>query len=137
MKEIIKVSAVFVFLIMAVSCASTSVSIPEKYNLDNYLETVDRISTFKVSSWEQVDMRSIILRVNWNDYYLLVLHRPIISTYANLDIGVTRTAFSITAGFDRIVVMDHDGPDYYYIQNIYRLKDREQVKEIKERLSKS
>ncbi|MFC1493763.1 DUF6491 family protein [Thermodesulfobacteriota bacterium] len=136
MKKIIEVSSIFVLLIMAVSCASTPGVIPAKYNLDNSLEAVDRISTFKVSSWEQVDRQSIILKVNYNDYYLLVLRRPIISGYPNLRIGVERTIFSITAGFDRIVVLELGAPDYYVIDKIYKLKDKEQAKEIKEKLTK-
>lgn len=137
MKIILKIFSIFVVFVMITSCTATKRALPEKYNLDNYLEEVDQIFTFKVSSWEQVDKQSIILRVNWKDYYLLVLRRPITSRYANLRIGVTRTISSITAGFDRILVDDPAYADFYTIEKIYRLKDREQVNEIKERLGKS
>jgi hypothetical protein len=136
MKEIMKVSSIFVLMIITFSCAATLGPVPEKYNFDNYLEAVDRISTFKISSWKQVDRQSIILKANYNDYYLLVLRRPFTSIYTNLRIGVERSISGISAGFDRIVLLEHDGPDYYNIDKIYRLKDREQAKEIKEKLAK-
>jgi len=88
MKEMIKVSSFFVFFIMASSCAIIPRDLPEKYNFDNYLEAVDHISSVQNPNYvyEQVDNQSIILRVNRNDYYLLVLRRPIDFTARMLDI---------------------------------------------------
>ena len=48
-----KVFFIFTLFIVVLSCAATHIALPEKYNLDNDLEAVDQISTFKVSSWEQ------------------------------------------------------------------------------------
>ena len=134
MKEMIKVFSISVLLIMAVSCAATMATLPEKYSLDNDLEAIDQISTFRVSSWEQVDHQSIILRANWNDYYLLVLHRPIDRMISGLSIGISSTVSSIRPGFDRIIVNDTPFTEYYFIDKIYRLKGKEQAEEIKERL---
>ncbi len=136
MKAIMKVFSIFVFLIMAVSCATAPRVLPEKYNLDNDLEAVDQISTFKLSSWEQADSQSIILRTSVRDYYLLVLQRPINRMISGLSIGISSTVSSITSGFDRVIVIDSPFTDYYVIEKIYKLKGKEQVTEIKERLHK-
>ena len=96
MKLTIKVTFIFVLFIMVVSCATTPRSLPEKYNLGNYLEEVNQISTFRVSDrvsdWENVDNQSIILRVNRKDYYLLVLRRPIDIAAIAMTLDITNTA---------------------------------------------
>ena len=137
MKVMTKVFSVFVLLIMVVSCATTPSALPEKYNLDNELEAVDRIYTFSVSSWEEVDIQSVILRANVSDYYLLVLRRPMYTRITTLSIGVSSTVSSSTPGFDRIFVKDAVGKQSYVIGKIYKLMGREQAKEIKERLRRS
>jgi len=133
----LKVFSVFVLLMMVMSCATTPSALPEKYNLDNDLEAVEQIYTFTVSSWEQVDIQSVILRANVSDYYLLVLRRPLDTMISSLSIGISSTVSSITSGYDRIFVKDYAGIQYYVIEKIYKLKGKEQAKEIKERLRKN
>jgi hypothetical protein len=122
---------------MVVSCATTPRVLPEKYNLDNDLEAVEQIFTTNAPSFKQVDNQSMMLRVNWNDYYLLVLRRPIDVKFSNPLIGIDRIVTgitsSITSGHDRIFV-DVSPGQYYVIDKIYKLKDWEQAKEIKELL---
>jgi hypothetical protein len=137
MKEMIKVFSVFVSMIMVVSCATTPGPLPEKYNLDNELEEVKQIYTLTVSSWEEVDIQSVILRAHLSDYYLLVLDRPMESRITDLTIGVSSRVSSITPGFDKIYVEHPWGRQYYVIEKIYKLKGKEQAKEIKERLRKN
>ena len=137
MKLIIKFSSILVLPIMVVSCATTPRAIPEKYNLDNEFEAVDRIYAPSISSWQEVDIQSVILRANVSDYYLLVLRRPMDTRIMTLSIGVSSSVSSIIPGFDRIFVGDAVGLQYYYIDRIYKLKGKEQVKEIKERLRES
>ena len=133
MEMMLKVCAIFV-TIMLVSCATIPSALPEKYNLDDDLEAVDQISTFKVSSWKRVGNQSVILRVNWNDYYLIVLRRPIDIMISNHSIGIDSTLSTIKSGYDRIVVKDHTGTQYYVIDKIYKLKGKKQAEEIRERL---
>lgn len=137
MKVMIKVFSVSVLLILVVSCATTPNALPEKYNLDNELESVKQITTFTVSSWEEVDIQSIILRANVSDYYLLVLRRPMPTRISGLSIGISSSVSSIKPGFDRIFVKDLAGRQEYVIEKIYKLKGKEQAKEIKERLRNS
>jgi len=136
MRMIIKVSSVFVLLIMAVSCATTPRAIPEKYNLDNELESVDKIFTIREQRWQEVDDQSIIIRTDRRTYYLLVLRRPMDKRYSIPRFRLLNTSY-VTPGFDRIHVRDNTGTQYYDIDKIYRLKGREQAEEIKERLSES
>ena len=134
MKTMTKFFSIFMLFIMPVSCATAPLALPEKYNLDNQLEKVDQITTFSKPEWEEVDNQSIILNVNLNDYYLLILDRPLNSRILPITIGISSSISSISAGFDRIVVIDSGFVYYYTIEKIYRLKGREQANEIKKRL---
>ena len=134
MTNMAKVSSIFVFIIIAASCATAPIGLPEKYNLDYFLEPVDQVSTFKSKSWDQVDKQSIILKVNWDDYYLLILRRPIETRIPSLTIGISGTGSTIAAGHDMVVVDDSEVKKYYGIEKIYKLKGKEQVEEIKSQL---
>ena len=92
MKIMWKVSSVFVLLILVISCAATPRVLPEKYNLDNELKKVKQISAFRDIDVELVDNQSIILEVNRNEYYLLVLRRPIDIQYSQMSISIDNTA---------------------------------------------
>jgi hypothetical protein len=96
MKVMRYVSSILALLIMIVSCATMPRVLPEKYNFDNYLEEVKRISTSRVSDLENVDNQSVILRASLragcNNYYLLVLSKPIETTHLHVDIAVENTA---------------------------------------------
>jgi len=132
MKVVIKVPFVFVLLSMIVSCATTPTTIPEKYNLDNELEPVDKIFTIREPRWQEVDDQSIILRADRRDYYLFVLRRPMDIMYSNPSIGLSNTSY-ITPGIDRVFVDPSANRQGYVIDRIYNLKGREQAEEIKER----
>ena len=133
MKTMIKMFSGLVLLVIIASCATTPLAIPEKYNLGNQLEEVKEIIKYKVTSWETVDTQSIILRANVNDYYLLVLDRPLIGIITSERIGISSTVSSIKSGYDKIYVKGDTGLEYYTIDRIYKLKGRDQAKEIKER----
>lgn len=136
MKAIIKIFSIFVILIMVASCATVQRPIPEKYNFDKELKAVDHISTFKRPRWIEVDRQSLVLRVNWRDYYLVILHRPMDDTILPMTIGLSSTASTITAGSDMVIVKDANLTKYYLIEKIYKLKDWAQTDEIMKRLRK-
>jgi hypothetical protein len=136
MKMMIKVFFIFTLIIVVLSCAATQSALLEKYNLDNDLEEVKRINTLTVSSWQEVDIQSVILRAHMSDYYLLVLDRPMDTRITGLTIGISSTVSSITPGFDKIYVEHPWGRQYYVIDKIYKLEGKEQAEEIKERLCK-
>lgn len=103
MKVMKIISSVFVLFVMVASCATTPTTLPEKYNLDNELEAVEQIVTIKAPSLEKIDNQSVIIKAKWNDYYLLVLRRPIDTRYSNPNIGLARAASTVTSGVDRVL----------------------------------
>lgn len=160
----------FIMVFLASACATTPRTLPEKYNLDNILEAIDKITIYKLTDCENIDNQSIIIEADRDFYYLLVLDRPININYSYLTIdignientvskdraysaqeligskntsrGGPNTEFvqapsnmaSITSGYDRFVAGDETNRQYYVIEKIYKLKGKEQEKEIKERL---
>ena len=59
------------------SCATGGIELPEKYNLDNQLESVSYISKYQgYIGWEMVDRQSFVLQTSPSDYYLIVLQIP-------------------------------------------------------------
>jgi hypothetical protein len=131
MKSIIKVFSSIVLLILAVSCATSPNFLPEKYNLDTYLEPVDQISSFQATSWEQIDNQSIILEATWDNYYLLILRSQFDSTIPDMTIGISSTGYTITSGFDMVIVNDFNIRECYVIEKIYKLNGKDQVQEVK------
>ncbi len=143
--------------LVALSCATVPPpALPDKYNLDDELESVDQISTFRVPRWQNVDKQSIILRVNWRDYYLLVLRRPIFTMnpmWISLTGGSPRISAAhsdyfwafpeysfhgglirIISGHDMVIVQDYGFEDYIRIDKIYKLDGRKHKEEIRKRL---
>jgi beta-lactamase regulating signal transducer with metallopeptidase domain/tetratricopeptide (TPR) repeat protein len=112
-------------------------ALPEKYDLDDELEPVDRIFSVNSPRVHQVDNQSVILRVNRRDYYLLVLRRPFEMMYSNPNIGLARAAPTVTAGIDRVFVTPSDSTTGYVIEKIYKLKGSKHAEEIKERLKEN
>lgn len=124
------VFVLFIFLFVALSVAAAQKPVPDKYNFDGKLDQVDQITSFREISWEKADKQAIILKVNYDEYYLLILRKPIDNI--NLEIGIERTVPTSISGQDRVVVNESDtGPKYYMIDRIYRLKDKEQKEEIR------
>jgi hypothetical protein len=119
---------------MVASCATTPRALPEKYKLDNVLEAVDKISTFRAITWKEVDKQSIILTVDWKEYYLLVLDQPVFEMSFVHTLGIGSSSHIIRSGYDRVIVKDSTATYYYFIDKIYKLKDWNQAEEIKKRL---
>ncbi len=115
-----------------ISGSNTPSTTPEKYDLDNEYQALDRITLFGIRSYENIDKQSLILRTNYSDYYLLVLQRPRFEvSYGKT--GIDFHGSTIIAGHDR-VVMDYPSKQHYIIDKIYKLKGRKQVTEIKKLL---
>ena len=137
MKGMLKFFSVFSFFILFSACATTTQhGLPAKYDLGNELKQVDQINTFTLSSWEEVDNQSIILETSRHKYYLLILRDPIVGRLPSLTLGISTTISSITAGFDKSFSNETGVTQYYYIDKIYELKDREQAELIKKQLRK-
>ena len=76
MNMIKKFAIVFVTLLLASTYAAASKWMPEKYELDNQLTKVDKISNTSLIGWEKIDNQSFILQSSPSTYYLIVLSSP-------------------------------------------------------------
>ncbi len=137
MKQINNTFFITFLLSIVLSCATIPSVLHEKYKLDNELEPVEQINELRISGWDQVDNQSVILNANMDEYYLLILFRPLENMAPNLTIGISSSVSSIRAGYDRIYVKGlSTGVQDYLIKKIYRLNGAKQVEEIKDRLLK-
>ena len=127
-----KILSIIVLLVTAVSCAATSpTALPEKYNLDNDLQSVKSISAARVSNWVQIDNQSFIFAANGSKFYLAVLDKPLESGIAYDKIGLVDRSLSVTAGYNKIFIKNDSGRRYYTIAKLYELTGKEQAKKIK------
>lgn len=134
MRKIIKTTLMILLVLLVSSCATTPLTIDEKYDLDNQLELVSAINKYRLMSWEMVDSQSLILQTGVSDYYLVVLLRPSTGLMTTESIGVSSTGSSVRSGFDNVTVVSSGMKDTYVIHRIYKLKDSQQAREIKAQL---
>ena len=133
MKLKIKMLTIIALLVTVISCVTTTpVALPEKYNLDNDLKAVSRVSTVRVSNWDQVDDQSVMFTANGGKCYLLILDRTLEAMDSK--IGLMGNSSSIQAGTDKIYIGSSSNKRFYTIEKIYELDGYDQAKEIKERL---
>ncbi len=137
MKAIAKLIVISIITLMSIACATAPISLPDKYNLGNKLVEVDQILKFRVKSWEKIDNQSLILRTDVKDYYLIILQRPAPYLVFSENIGISDTIDRIRSGHDLVFINDSTGREPYIIHKIYKLKDQQQAKEIKERLERN
>ena len=119
------------------SCATGRIELPEKYVFDNQLESVSYISKYQgYSSWDGIDNQSFILQTSPSEYYLIVLQIVATEMPFSESIRISSSASRVRAGMDRVTFLGQSGTRQpYTIEKIYRLKDREQVRTIREQIS--
>ncbi len=133
MKLTIKMLTIITLLVTVISCVTTTpVVLPEKYNLDNDLKAVSRVSTVRVSNWDQVDDQSVMFTANGGKCYLLILDRALEAMDSK--IGLMGNSSSIQAGTDKIYIGSSSNKRFYTIEKIYEFDGYDQAKKIKERL---
>lgn len=134
MQTIKQIAIVFLISLMAAACATSPVTLAEKYNLDGELEEATEIYKFRLMSWETIDNQSLIVQTGPSEYYLIVLRRSSPNLVFSESIGISDTGNMVRSGYDRVIVEESGSLEPYVIQKIYKLKDREQANEIKEKL---
>jgi len=104
--------------------------------LDNQLESVTYISKYQgYSSWDGLDNQSFILQTSPSKYYLIVLQRPATEMPFSESISISSSGSRVRAGMDRVTFLGYSVERQpYWIEKIYRLKDREQARTIKEQI---
>ena len=118
------------------SCATGRIELPEKYALDNQLESVSYISKYQgYSGWDMLDNQSFILQTSPSNYYLIVLQIAVTEERFSESIKISSSGSRVRAGMDTVTFLGQPikGPSYR-IEKIYRLKDREQVQTIREQI---
>lgn len=131
-KGLIIISVVF---FLASLCAAAAVEVPAKYNLDNQLEKVSEISKYNFMSWEKVDRQSFVLQTSPSDYYLVVLSSPSDKLLFTETIKIPDTNAMVKPGYNNVIVQGSGFKETYIINKIYKFKDSNQVKEIKDQLT--
>ncbi len=137
MKMMMKLFAIVALLAMTASCVTKTAptALPDKYNLTD-LKEVKKITVLKESDWIKVDNHALIFRDNENNFFLIVLGRPLETSIEKEVVGIIGQGQDVYAGIAKFFIKTNKGRDYYIIQKIYTLDGPEQAKQIKERLSK-
>jgi len=90
------------------------------------LEKVTDIYSYRVMEWYEVDQQSLILKIGFDEYYLLVLKIPSYKLLFMHRIGITGSTSMIMAGFDRVkLYYPSSFSNSYTIERIYRIKGSE------------
>ena len=118
------------------SCATGRIELPEKYVMDNQLESVSYISKYQgYSGWDMVDRQSFILQTGPGDYYLIVLQIPAPDLPFSESISISSSGSMVRAGMDTVTVLGQSSNGLpYKIEKIYSFEGREQVQTIKEQI---
>jgi hypothetical protein len=135
MKTIRELITLAITLLLASACATTSSTIPKKYNLDNQLENVADIPRSNLMSWDTIDNQCFTLQTNSTDYYLIVLEDKtnILSFTSSIQISNIDTSF--WGSYGDVILYDDGWEDRYAISKIYKFRDYDQIREIKAQLS--
>ncbi len=133
MNSVIKMLTIVALLVMMAACVTTttSVNLPDKYNLDDNLRSVSQISAVGASNWSQVDEQSLMMTAN-GKFYLLVLDKPLETM--DEKVGFIGSVTSVRAGYSKIYVGTSAGRRYYSTAKIFELAGAAQAKEIKKQL---
>lgn len=116
-------------------CTYARAGVPVKYNLDNQLEKVSEISKYNFMSWDKVDNQSFILQTSPSDYYLIVLSSPSDRLIYSETISIPDINAMVKPGYNNVIVKGNGFKDICIINRIYKLKDSEQIKDIKKQLT--
>jgi hypothetical protein len=135
MKTIRQFITLAITLLLASACATTSSTIPKKYNLDDQLENVADIPRSNLMSWDTVDNQCFTLQTSSSDYYLIVLEDRANTLFFTGSIQISNMDASFRGNYGDVILNDDGWEDRYSISKIYKFRDHEQVREIKAQLS--
>jgi hypothetical protein len=135
MRAIKQLIGIFVLLLILSACATTPAKMPDKYNLDGQLERVTEILRYNMMGWDAVDMQSFVLQTTPSDYYLIVLASPSDRLVFAEVVGINATGDVVKPGYNTVFVKGTTSEETYIINKIYKFKDFEQVKAIKEQIT--
>ena len=117
-------------------CTSTLVSLDDKYRFEG-LETVKRVSAFRINGWNTIDSQSLIIYSSPKKRYLVILQRPERDLRFAHSLQFTTTGNSVHARFDCVKVKRYGcGPDPIPvpIHSIYRLNSKADIERVKRQI---
>lgn len=135
MKNSIQFAVILAALLLVSACAGSAVKPYEKYNLDDQLEPVSEILKYNLMDWDPVDNQSFVLQTSPSQFYLVIMVRPSDRLKYTETISITNTGAMVKPGYDKVTVYSSPYTETFVIYKIYKLKDRDQIKAIKERLT--
>ena len=112
------------------ACATTSMTDPEKYNLDGQLEAVSMIDSFSMSGWNRVDMQSFVLQSGSSDFYLVVLNVPSYELSFAESISVNASGSMVRAGNSSVTVYSENGQNTFLIDRMYKFRNAGEIQPI-------
>ena len=127
-------SALIICLLILAGCATNRMSLSERseaydnYIVENKLEKLDRITTFRFEGWADLSDQHLIVSTSFNRIYLLTLKNTCFDLYSSSAIKINQTGSVLQAKFDSVSI-----PGKFemrcFIDGIYKIT-RDQRKEI-------
>ncbi len=121
-------------MVLLSACAATEAnkSKAAMYQFDE-LEQVNSIDNFRLDGWRSIDSRSVLIDVRPRQTYLLVLNGINNNLKFAQALLVSSKMNKVAAGFDAVSTADE--PQFKtQIKSIYRIKDKQQEQQIKEKI---
>lgn len=134
MRAVKLLSGIFIALNIFSTCATGTVTTPDKYNLDAQLEKVPYITNFKMMGWNKVDTQSFTLQTSPSDFYLIILNTRSDDLAFAEKIQVQGVGTMVHSGSSRVIVYGKNRQDSFGIDKIYKFKDAEEKKTITDQL---
>ena len=119
-------TALLVVLLILAGCATTNMSLSERseaydqFIVDEELEALDRITTFRFNGWASLSNEHLIVRTGVNRNYLLTLRNNCSELYYSQAIVINQTGRILQTKFDSISVPG-DFPLRCFIKSIYKI----------------
>jgi hypothetical protein len=119
-------------------CSTTPLVIDDKYRFSEF-ETVDSITSHRISGWQSIDSQSLIVETSPSTWYLLVLMHKVRDLNFSEAITLSATGTQIQAKFDCVQVESTRclASTAAPIDTIYKLNDRSSVQYVKNRIRNS
>lgn len=136
-RHLLYIFSMITTLILA-GCSTTPIALDKRYSFPEF-EQVDSITNYRVSGWQSVDSRSLIIEDLPSTYYLVILRNQVRDLNSSEVISLTSTGTQIQAGFDCVQVGTTicTASDAAPIERIYKLNGSENLQYVKSKIRRS
>ena len=122
------ITALVISIFGLAGCATGPLTEDGRYIFPEF-EEIDSITNYRISGWQSIDSRSLILEDAPSTYYLVILRDRVTDLNFSEDITITSTGTQVMSKFDCVSVargscfLREGAP----IERIYKLDSREAV----------